>query len=79
MERKYDAGKWVYRGLMRALKKFYNNVYGVRFLVETNANTLVHQLNLPANDLLGALVTCGIVWIWLFNFEIRHIPGPLNG
>jgi len=62
-EKRYDAGKRECRGLMKALKMFHNYVYGVRFLVETDANTLVHQLNLPANDLPGALVTRWIAWI----------------
>jgi len=58
---------------------FHNYVYGVRFLVETDANTLVHQLNLPANDLPGALVTLWIAWIRLFDFDVKHVPGRLNG
>ena len=78
-EKRYDAGKRKCRGLMKALKKFRNYVYGVRFLVETDANTLVHQLNLPANDLPGALVTRWIAWIRLFDFDVKHVPGRLNG
>jgi integrase len=64
---------------MKAVKKFRNYVYGVRLLVETDGNTLVHQLNLPANDLPGALVTRWIAWIRLFNFDVKHVPGRLNG
>jgi len=64
---------------MKALKKFRNYVYGVRFLVETFTNILVHQLNLPANDLPGAQVTCWIAWIRLFDFDVKHVPGRLNG
>jgi hypothetical protein len=64
---------------MKARKKFRNYIYGVRFLVETDANTLVHQQNLPANDLPGALVTRWIVWIRLFDFDVEHVPGSLNG
>ena len=56
-EQRYDAGKHMCRGLMKELKKFRNYIYRVRFLVETDANTLVHQLNFCANDLPGALVT----------------------
>jgi len=48
---------------MKAFKKFRNYVNGVRFLMETAANTLAHQLNLPSNDLPGALVTRWIAWI----------------
>jgi len=78
-EKRYHAGKRECRGLMKALKKFRNYIDGVRFLVETDANTLVHQLNLPANDLPGALVTRWIAWIRLFHFEVKHVPGSLNG
>ena len=78
-EKNYDAGQQECRGLMRALKKFRNYVYGVRFLVETDANTLVHQLNLPANDLPGALITRWMAWTRLFDFDVNHIPGRLNG
>jgi hypothetical protein len=41
-ERKYDAGKQECRGLMRAVSKFRVYLYGCRFTVETDANTLVH-------------------------------------
>jgi hypothetical protein len=41
-EKRYYAGKCECRGLMKALKKFSNYVYGVRFLVKTDANILVH-------------------------------------
>jgi len=46
--------------------------------VETDANTLVHQLNLSANDPPGALATRWIAWIWLFNYEVKPILGRLN-
>jgi hypothetical protein len=78
-EQRYDAGQRECRGLMKVLKKFRNYVYGVRFLVEPDAKTLVHELNLPANDLPGALVTRWIVGIRLFDFDVKHVPGRLNG
>jgi len=78
-EKRYDAGTRECRGLMKALKKFRNYVYRVRFLVETDTNILVHQLNLPANDLPGAQVTSSIVGISLFDFDVKHIPGRLTG
>jgi RNase H-like domain found in reverse transcriptase len=56
-ERKYDAGKRECRGLMKILKKFRNYLYGVRFVIEIDAKTLVAQLNRSASDLPGALVT----------------------
>ena len=62
-ETRYDPGKREFGGLMRAHEMCLNYVYGVRFPVETDANTLVYQLLLPANDLPGALVTCWIASI----------------
>src|SRR5205085_5906721 len=50
-ERRYDAGKLECRGLLRAMKKFRHYLYGVHFLVETDAQTLVHQLNQPITDI----------------------------
>ena len=56
-EKKYDAGKRECRALLRALKKLKVWLYGVRFTVEIDAKTLLHQLNLPIVDLPGAMVT----------------------
>jgi len=75
----YDAGKRDCRGLMKALKKFHNYVYGVRFLVETDTNTLVHELNLPTNNQPGGLVIRWIAWIRQFDFNVNHVPLGLNG
>lgn len=47
--------------------------------METDANSLVHQLNLPANNLPGAVVTHWNAWIRLFDFEVKYAPGRLNG
>jgi hypothetical protein len=62
-EKRFDAGKRECRGLRKALKKFRNNINVFRFLVETDAKTLVRQLYLPAYDLPGALDTRWIAWI----------------
>ena len=32
-------------------------------------------MNRSATDLPGALVTRWIAYIWLFDFEVRHVPG----
>lgn len=77
-ERKYDAGKLECRGLLHALKKLRPYLYGVRFVVETDAKTLTWQLNRTASDLPSAMVTRWIAWIQLFDFEVRHIPGSKN-
>ena len=56
-EAAYDAGKLECRAVLKAFKKFRHWLYGVHFILETDANTLVAQLNRPASDLPGALVT----------------------
>jgi Integrase zinc binding domain/RNase H-like domain found in reverse transcriptase/Reverse transcriptase (RNA-dependent DNA polymerase) len=74
-ERKYDAGKRECRALLKGLKKVRQYLYGVHFVIELDAKTLIAQLNRSATDLPGALVTRWIAWIRLFDFELRHIPG----
>lgn len=78
VERNYDAGKRECKGLLKALKKFRRYLYGISFVIELDAKTLVAQLNRSASDLPGALVTRWIAWIQLFDFEVRHIPGKKN-
>ena len=41
-EQKYDGANLKCRGLLKALKKLQYYLYGVRFLVEIDAKTLVH-------------------------------------
>jgi hypothetical protein len=74
-ERNYDATKRECRGVLKALKKFKYQLYGVHFILETDANVLVAQLNKGATDLPGALVTRWLAWIRLFDFDVRHVPG----
>ena len=71
-EENYDATKWEYRGRLKVLKKVWYWLYRMRFILETDANILVAQLNWSGMDVPGALVTC---WIQLFDFEVQHIPG----
>ncbi|KAJ5963047.1 hypothetical protein N7481_001456 [Penicillium waksmanii] len=78
-ESKYDAGKLECRAVLKAFKKFRHWLYGVHFVLETDANTLVAQLNRTATDLPGALVTRWIAWIQLFDFDVKHVPGTSNG
>jgi hypothetical protein len=74
-ERTNDAGKKECKGLLKAQKKMRFWLYGVRFRVEIDARTLVYQVNLPANDLPGAMVTRWIAWIRLFDFDVVHMLG----
>lgn len=77
-EKKYDIFKLECRSLLHMLRKCRLWLYGIRFTVETDANTLVAQLNRTATDLPGALVTRWLAWIRLWDFDVRHIPGKQN-
>ena len=72
---KYDATKRECRGLLKCLQKVRFWLYGVHFILELDANTLVAQLNKAATDLPGALVTRWLAWIQLFDFEVKHVKG----
>jgi len=58
---------------------FHNSVYGVRCLMVTDAHTLAQQLIYPANNQPGESVTWWIVWIRLYDFDVKYIPGRING
>ena len=66
------------RGFLKALKKLRFWLYGVHFYVESDADTLVAQINSSVTDLPGALVTRWMAYIRMFDFEIKHIPGSKN-
>ena len=53
----YDAGRRECWGVLLVLKKLRYWLYGIHFVLEVDANTLVAQLNQAATDLPGALVT----------------------
>ena len=77
-ERNWDSGKHECKGLLLALKKFRPWIYGVHFVVETDARTLVDQLNRSATDLPGALITRWLALLNMWEFEVRHVPGKKN-
>ena len=74
----FDAGKDKYHGPQKVVKKFRNYVYAVTFLVVTATYTLVDWLNLPTKDLPGAPLSRSIAWIWLFDFNVKPVPGRLQ-
>jgi hypothetical protein len=71
----YDTTKQECRAVLKALRKVRFWLYGTHFVLETDANVLVVQLNRSATDLPGSLVTRWIAYIRLFDFEVRHVPG----
>ena len=74
-ERNYNVGKLECRALLRTVKKFGHYLYGIHFLVEIDAKTLIHQGNQPINDIPGAVVGRWLAYIRLFSFDIVHVPG----
>jgi len=78
-EKKYDGGRLKWGGLLKAPKKLRVYLYRVRFVVEIDARTLVHQLNLPASDLPGSVVNRWLAWIRFFNFDIKYVAGKKHG
>jgi hypothetical protein len=49
-------------------------LYSAYFQLEIDANTLVHQLNKAASDLLNSVMTRWLAWIHLFDFDVVHVP-----
>jgi hypothetical protein len=77
-ERNWDSGKHECKALLLTLKKFRSYLYGVQFTVETDAKTLVAQLQRSATDLPGALVTRWLALLNLWDFDIVHVAGKKN-
>ena len=55
-EKVYNATKRECRGVLKALKKVRHWLYGVYFILETDANVLIFQLNGIGTDIPGALI-----------------------
>ena len=77
-EQKYDATKRKCQRVLKAIRKFWYYLYGVRFVLETNASVLVAQLNQSGTDLPGALVTRWLAYINLFDFDVKHVSGKTH-
>jgi hypothetical protein len=77
-EQNWDSGKHECKAMLLALKKFRPWIYGIHFVVETDARTLVDQLNKSAADLPGALITRWLALLNMWEFEVRHVEGKKN-
>ncbi len=73
VEKKYDVIKKECREIFKILKKIRFYFYDVKFILKTNARMLVDQLNRFDTNLSDAFVTRWLVWIRLFDFEVRHV------
>lgn len=77
-ELRYDATKQECLAVMKALRRLRNYLYGVRFLLETDAKVLISQLNDSFSSLPGAALSRWIAYIKMFDFEIKHVSGKRN-
>ena len=77
-ERNWDAGKHECKGLLLAIKKFRAYLYNIPFTVETDAKTLIAQLQRSASELPGALITRWLAYLATWDFEIAHVSGKKN-
>lgn len=57
MEKKYVATKQNCQAVLKALKKVWYWLYGVRFVLKTDTRVLVVQLNQSVTNLFRAMVT----------------------
>ncbi len=73
VEKKYDVIKKKCRKILKILKKIRFYFYDVKFILKTNARVLVDQLNRFDTNFSDAFVTRWLVWIRLFDFEVRHV------
>ena len=77
-EKNYDTEKlecWV---VLKIFKKFWWYLYDAWFILEVNAATLVAQLNHLVSDLPNSVIICWILWIYLFDFDVKHVLGMKN-
>ena len=72
-ELKYNVMKRECRELLRTLKKVRFWLYKVRFIIEIDVNILIAQFNCFVADLSEILMTYWLTWIYLFNFDVRHV------
>jgi hypothetical protein len=73
-EWRYDAGKLECCALVRMLKEFGHH-YGIHFLIEIDAKTLIYQLNRLVNDIPGAVARRWLAYIRLLSLDIQHVVG----
>ena len=50
----------------------------MRFIIEIDVNILIVQFNRSAADLLKILMIRWLRWIYLFNFDVRHVLDKKN-
>ncbi len=72
-KKKYDVIKKECREVFKTLKKIHFYFYDVKFILQTNVRVFVDQLNRFNTNFFDALVIRWLVWIRLFDFEVRYV------
>lgn len=77
-ESKWHSTKLECRAVLWGLKKFRIWLYGRQFTIETDAQTLIAQLNRSSADVPGSVMNRWLAAILMWDFDIRHVPGKKN-
>lgn len=77
-EAKWHSTKLECRAVLWALKKFRVWLYGTPFVIETDAQTLIAQLNRSSSEIPGGVMNRWLAAILAWDFEIQHVPGKRN-
>jgi hypothetical protein len=77
-ESAWHSTKLECKAVVWALKKFRIWLYGQRFTIETDAQTLIAQLNRSSAELPGSVMNRWLAAILMWDFEIKHVPGKRN-
>jgi hypothetical protein len=77
-EGKWHSTKLECKAVVWALAEFRTWLYGQHFIIETDAQTLIAQLNRSSAEVPGAVVNRWLGAILMWDFEIKHVPGKKN-
>ena len=72
-ELKYDVIKWKCRELLKTLKIVRFWLYEMLFIIETDVNILIAQLNRSIINFLEISIIRWLTWIRLFSFNVWHV------
>ena len=73
IKQKYDVIKRKCREILKVFKKIRYYLYEIHFILKINVRILITQLNRWKIDLSKTFITRWIIWIRLFNFNVRHV------
>jgi ribonuclease HI len=77
-ESAWHSTKLECKAVVWALKKFRTWLYGQHFTIETDAQTLIAQLNRSSAEVPGAIMNRWLGAILMWDFEIKHVPRKKN-